>query len=43
MDNKLLYTVNNEGKQDILIECKRVDSTEVFDEFSTITFKAKST
>ena len=42
MDNKLLYTVNNEGKQDILIECKRVDSTEVFDEFSTITFKAKA-
>lgn len=41
-DNKLLYTVNNEGKQEILIECKRVDSTEVFDEFSTITFKAKA-
>lgn len=39
-DNKLIYTVNKEGKQEILIECKRLDSENNFDEFTTVIFEA---
>lgn len=37
-DNKLIYTTTNEGTQEILIECKRIESKEKFDEFTTIKF-----
>lgn len=36
--NRLVFTANNEGKQEILIECKEVNSSENFDEFTTIKF-----
>jgi hypothetical protein len=38
LDNTLIYTAINEGKQEILIECKAIDSKEIFDEFTTIRF-----
>ncbi|MGG7178817.1 triple tyrosine motif-containing protein [Clostridium paraputrificum] len=41
-ENTLIYTVNKEGKQEILIECKRPDSSENFDEFTTIRFAVTS-
>lgn len=37
-DNTLIYTAIKEGKQEILIECKRIDSKEIFDEFTTVRF-----
>ena len=36
--NRLVFTANKEGKQEILIECKEVNSSENFDEFTTIKF-----
>ncbi|MDC0803224.1 triple tyrosine motif-containing protein [Clostridium paraputrificum] len=36
--NSLVFTANKEGKQEILIECKEVNSSENFDEFTTIKF-----
>lgn len=35
-DNKLLYTANNSGKKEFLIECKRPNSDENFDDYTTI-------
>lgn len=37
--NKLSYTTIKEGRNEILIECKRLDSSENFDEFTTIRFE----
>lgn len=42
MDSKLVYTTNKEGKQEILIECKRPESVEVFDSFTTVRFDVVS-
>lgn len=38
ISNKLVYTANKEGKQEILIECKKPESSENFDEFTTVRF-----
>ena len=38
-DNKLTYTASKEGKQEILIECKRTNSNENVDEFTTVLFE----
>lgn len=37
-DNMLKYTPTREGKHEILIQCKKVDSKENFDEFTTVIF-----
>lgn len=37
--NTLSYTTIREGKSEVLIECKRPNSTENFDEFTTIRFE----
>ena len=37
-ENKLAYTAREEGKHEILIECKRLNSKESFDSFTTIRF-----
>lgn len=37
-ENKFIYTANSEGKHEILIECKRLNSKESFDSFTTIRF-----
>jgi len=39
IDNILTYTVNKEGKQELLIECKRTGSKENVDEFTTVLFE----
>lgn len=41
-NNILVYTVNKDGKQEILIECKKVDSSDNFDEFTTVRFDVVS-
>lgn len=35
-DNTLLYTANNSGEKEFLIECKRVDSDLNFDDYTTV-------
>ncbi|NFO05461.1 triple tyrosine motif-containing protein [Clostridium botulinum] len=35
-DNTLLYTANNAGKKEFLIECKRVNSDDNFDDYTTV-------
>lgn len=38
VDNTIVFTATEEGKQDILVECKRLNSKEKVDEFTTIRF-----
>ncbi|WP_243129605.1 triple tyrosine motif-containing protein, partial [Clostridium sp. HBUAS56017] len=38
LDNALIYTATKEGRQEILVECKKIDSKENFDEFMTVRF-----
>jgi hypothetical protein len=38
LDNTLIFTATTEGRQEILIECKKIDSKENFDEFTTVRF-----
>lgn len=38
LDNTFIFTATEEGKQDILVECKRLNSKEKVDEFTTIRF-----
>ncbi|MGL4773186.1 MAG: triple tyrosine motif-containing protein [Clostridium sp.] len=38
-ENELVYTANEGGEKEILIECKTPESTENFDEFTTVRFK----
>lgn len=40
-ENKFAYTANSEGKYEILIECKRLNSKESFDSFTTIKFNVE--
>ena len=40
-DNTLSYAAIEEGEEELLVECKRTDSKEIFDEHKTITFKIK--
>ena len=40
-ENKLIYTAREEGKHEILIECKRINSKENVDSFTTIRFDVK--
>lgn len=40
IDNKLIYTVNKEGKQEILVECKKLNSKDNLDEFTTVIFES---
>ncbi|AOR22543.1 triple tyrosine motif-containing protein [Clostridium taeniosporum] len=35
-DNTLLYTANNAGKKEFLIECKRANSDDNFDDYTTV-------
>lgn len=39
MDNVLTYAARKEGKQEVLIECKRANSNEKVDEFTTVLFE----
>jgi hypothetical protein len=41
IDNVLAYTANKEGKQELLIECKRTSSSENVDEFTTVLFEVR--
>ena len=41
-EDTLIYTVNKEGKHEILIECKELGSTDNFDEFTTVKFEVSS-
>lgn len=38
-NNNLVYTTKEEGNQEILIECKKLNSKESFDEFTTVKFQ----
>lgn len=40
-DNTLSYAAIEEGEEELLVECKRTDSKEIFDEHKTISFKIK--
>lgn len=40
-DNKLSYAAIEEGEEELLVECKRTDSKEIFDEHKTIKFIIK--
>lgn len=40
-ENKLKYTANNSGKKEFLIECKRIESTENFDDFKIVDINVK--
>ena len=37
-EDTLIYTANKEGNEEILIECKKINSTNNFDEFTTVKF-----
>ena len=37
-DSTLRYTPTKEGKHEILIQCKRIDSKENFDDYTTVIF-----
>lgn len=40
-ENKIEYTALNAGQEELLIECKRIDSKENFDDYKTIKFNIK--
>ena len=41
LDNKYVFTATTEGQQEILIECKRLNSKEKVDEYTTVKFDVK--
>lgn len=41
MENVLIYTIQNQGMQEILVECKNIDSSNKFDDFKTVKFNVK--
>lgn len=43
LDNKYVFTATTEGQQEILIECKRLNSKEKVDEYTTVKFDVKKT
>lgn len=41
VENVLIYTIQDQGKQEILVECKNIDSSNKFDDFKTVKFNVK--
>lgn len=41
IENVLLYTIQDQGSQEILVECKNINSSNKFDDFKTVKFNVR--